>query len=723
MKRRHVGILLMLLCTVAVSSATSILWCSGKADTDYGWIDLLETEGYTVDRLEEAAVMTQAKVDLANTYDLVIVGRDVISGDYANVVDGISEVDLWNSITSPMICQTGYLWRSGKWKWLNNDSTLTTSSNIVPDVAPGDAPYDILFNGAIPEADGSFDYCDGSATLSRTSDAGNGVLIGHRDFPNELYVYAAYWGTGLEFYSGSGQYATAPRLALGGGNPNDSNRGAFNLTDVGTRIFLNAVEFMTDRIPASGPSPSTGSVGVQPTTALTWTAGLDPNGLATVNPAIKKHYVWLSNGNPADPNLSLVYTVDVTNYSDPAAEGVYSPPGLTTDKVYYWMVEEGLDNGLGGAYSAGDPNNLVSPVWMFDTSTAPFVTEQPVSTKVAAGETAVFEMGFDSISDATVTWYKNSEPLSNGGDIAIDTDPNSSILSIANVDASDEGQYYAIVSNLSGNDSDPTDTVYLGLKKQLAWYQFEQNADDSVGTNNGTVVGGMDYTAGKIATDSQVYAADPNGTNYIELTTDVYPKAGFGNGLDAFTYSCWVNLDEGEGGIILGEFNEGQTTGLRFSINSVENDISVYMRQEGGSSINPRTSVLETDSQWHYVAVTYDGSEMKIYVDGAWRTTSTNTLSNFVDWQLPFAVLAVNSRGSFNERFTGQVDDLKIYNYAFTSAEIAQEYLGVEGGWICDTELPELVYDFDDNCQVDLGDLALLATTWLDSNRVYDDGM
>lgn len=475
-------------------------------------------------------------------------------------------------------------------------------------------------------------------------------------------------------------------------------------------------------IPAHNPSPAHNAAGILPTTTLTWEAGLDQNDLTKVNPAIKKHYVWMSNGNPADPNLLLVATVDVTNYNDPAADGIYDPtPDLITDGFYYWMVEEGLDNGVGGAYPAGDPNNLVSTVWMFDTSTLPLITAQPVSVRVGAGQTAVFEVGFDSISSASVTWYKDGAPLPAGGDITIDTDLNSSTLTISNADNSDDAEYYAVVKNNGG--SSETDTVHLSFKKLLAWYQFEQNADDSAGTNNGTVMGGMVYTAGKITDDGQAYAADPNGTNYVELTTDAYPKGGFGDGLDAFTYSCWVNLDPGEGGIILGEFNDGSTTGLRFSINSVENDISVYMRQEGGSSINPRSSALATDSQWHHVAVTYDGSEMKIYVDGSWRTTSTRTLTNFVDWQRPLVLLAVNSRGSINDRFTGQVDDLKIYNYAFTSAEIAQAYLGVEGGWICDTELPELVYDFDDNCQIDLGDLVLLATTWLDSNRVYEDGI
>ncbi len=105
MKTRQIGTLLIAISAVGISSATTILWCSGGTAFDQGWIDLLQAEGYTVNRLAAASVMTQAKVDMVNTFDLVIVGRDTISGDYAST----EEVTLWNSITSPMICQNGYL--------------------------------------------------------------------------------------------------------------------------------------------------------------------------------------------------------------------------------------------------------------------------------------------------------------------------------------------------------------------------------------------------------------------------------------------------------------------------------------------------------------------------------------------------------------------------------------------------------------------------------------
>lgn len=469
------------------------------------------------------------------------------------------------------------------------------------------------------------------------------------------------------------------------------------------------------------PSPANAAIGVLPEAAVTWKAGLDPADLTKVNPAIKKYYVWMTNGNPTDPNLAVVATIDIANYADITADGVYVPtPNLGYDKTYSWKVEEGLDNGQGGAYSAGDPNNLTGPVWTFQTAgTVPSITVQPASVKVDAGQTVVFTIGYASVSSPSVIWYKDGAPLAAGGDITIDSGNDSSTLSIANADSGNEGGYYAVVTN-SGGSSDPTATAYLRLNQRLAWYRFEQNLDDSEGGNHGSSLYGMQYAAGPVVADGQAYAADPNGTNYALLTNDAFPKAGFGNGLDVFTYGCWVKLDAGQGGAILGDLIVGANTGIRFSVNGVENDISLYLRQQGGQAVTAGTSPLSRDGQWHHVAATYNASQVKIYVDGVLKSTSgINTLTNFVPWEFPMVVMAINGRGSVEQRFSGQIDDLQILNYALTSEQVAQTYLSVKGGWVCDSQQPALLYDYDNNCQVDIGDLAIFAAKWLESNRIY----
>ena len=597
----------------------------------------------------------------------------------------------------------------GLWVQYNNDGNGVyprTLDFLVKTEAGGNTGWvriDKLYNeGETPTGDFPFAMISGWNHIEVTSTA-KGDL-------DEVTVFV----NGTKVYTTSGAYGIAmDEVLFGYWHPTYTNKDGY---------FDNLQMLLGPIYGAHNPDPGHSEGAILPSTSLTWEAGLDPQDLTQVNPAILKHYVWMTDGSTGADDLTLVDTIDITDYTDPSADAVYVPgSNLIYDTTYYWMVEEGIDNGKGGVYPPGDPNNNISgSVWSFTTvSPIPEMSLQPVSVRVDPDAAAVFNIEYSSLSSVSnVLWYKNGSRINAGGDISIDWDQAGSTLTIANADASDEGEYYAIVTN-SGGNSDPTDTVKLAVNRLLAWYQFEQNANDTVGVNDGIDTFGIDYVAGKITDDSQAYAADPNGTDYVMLTTDAYPKAGFGNGLDAFTYSCWVNLDEGEGGIVLGVFNDGMNTALRFSINSAENDISVCLRQEGNAAIIPSTAKLATDGKWHFVSVTYDSSDMILYVDGISKSKVTGTLTNFADWQYPMTLVSLNYHGSFNNRFSGKIDDLKIFNYALTKEDVAQAYLSVEGGWICDPDRPELAYDFDNNCQVDLADFALFAGEWLDSNRIY----
>lgn len=283
MKRNKLGFLLMVLCMVGMSSATSILWCSSGTN-DQGWVDLLLAEGYTVDRLEGAAAMDAAKRDLANTYDLVIVGRDTDGGQYSS---NSTEIGYWNSITAPLICQNAFIVRSGRWTWLDSSSSTSYSeTTFVVDLAAGNPLYDALFNGVTVDENGIVNYYDASTSspiaLVGTSSAGNGTLIGHRDHDSQ-YVYAAYWDQGVEFYAGSGYTPAGPRMALfaGGGSP----RGGLNVTNDGKLMFLNAVYYMSGATFNRKPFVDAGTdriVNVNETVTLEATA-FDPDSVLTIS--------------------------------------------------------------------------------------------------------------------------------------------------------------------------------------------------------------------------------------------------------------------------------------------------------------------------------------------------------------------------------------------------------------------------------------------------------
>jgi hypothetical protein len=117
-------------------------------------------------------------------------------------------------------------------------------------------------------------------------------------------------------------------------------------------------------VPATNPAPAPNNgdgtygtvVGSNVEVTLNWDAGADPTGTNLVNPAIKTHYVYLAEA--VEPNLALIATVPQVGQIVTNSHG---PITLNPDTTYLWSVEEGLDNGAGGTYVAGDPNNIQGP--------------------------------------------------------------------------------------------------------------------------------------------------------------------------------------------------------------------------------------------------------------------------------------------------------------------------------------------------------------------------
>jgi hypothetical protein len=224
----------------------------------------------------------------------------------------------------------------------------------------------------------------------------------------------------------------------------------------------------------------------------------------------------------------------------------------------------------------------------------------------------------------------------------------------------------------------------------------------------------MQYVAGATDSDGQAYAAAPDGTNYFVIldTAAVYPRAGFGNGLEQFTYSAWIKTQEGQFGTILGVQNVDTNTSIEFRVMD-DGSIRVFLRPDGGGSITSQSAAgLVWDDQWHWFTATYDGANVRVFLDGEERAAAGRPapLTTFGAWQYPMTLLARNNRGVVDTLFTGQADDLKIFNYPMTREQVAMTYHTATGKPVC-LERPQ--YDFNRDCSVSLADFAIMAQEWL----------
>lgn len=79
------------------------------------------------------------------------------------------------------------------------------------------------------------------------------------------------------------------------------------------------------------------------------------------------------------------------------------------------------------------------------------------------------------------------------------------------------------------------------------------------------------------------------------------------------------------------------------------------------------TSYISDNSGWHHVAATYDGTRATVYIDGVRRgqIATTQPIASTSD------VISVGDSDNGLDSYIGSVDDVRIYNRALSTTEIA----------------------------------------------------
>ncbi len=486
---------------------------------------------------------------------------------------------------------------------------------------------------------------------------------------------------------------------------------------------------------ATDPLPADDSVDPTATTTLTWVAPLK------YTPEVGYDLVLRKATEAVEPNFAATDNViEITDASATSPKTV----SLDYDATYYWRVDSYEPNGI--ASNATDDILHTGVVWSFTTlPSVPEVTVGPSDAAVAAGEDAVIVLEYTSLSPLTsAVWEQSSNVDPNwiaaGGTSVIDESgtPKTVTLTIPGVAIADEGLYRCLISNDGG--SDLSETATLAVKRQLAHYAFEGNANDTnTGggiTNDGiatvwaneSAMPDITYAATGLAGlgDGVVFnattdMADPN-QSYIQLPITAYPNSDVGGGLDAGTITCWVKPQTT--GTIIGTFNDGLTTGVLFSIQNTTS-ARIFKRNEFNSQNNIYFSDpnLTDGDAWYFIASTWgdENGQLKTYIARATENGHIEDIVNdisvdYIPWQYAPTIGGNNARGTIDTFFMAgsMLDDLKIYNYALAPEQIAAEFNAVTGNTLClVTSFDGDYYDTNGDCVVDMLDFADFAAAWL----------
>jgi len=215
------------------------------------------------------------------------------------------------------------------------------------------------------------------------------------------------------------------------------------------------------------------------------------------------------------------------------------------------------------------------------------------------------------------------------------------------------------------------------LGNRISEWKFDEGAGtttvDAIGSNNGDLTG----HAPTWMTEASCVSGkclQLNGTTYVDCGSD-----NSLNITDQITVSVWVNIDSYGSGSARTAISKWSSVagGRQYMLSVYPDKANFYIRRsDDGATISLAGNAVIQLNSWYNITGVFNGSAqtMVIYVNG----TKDNTLSSGV----PAAMASTASKliiGGYNsgssERFSGLIDEVRIYNAALTASVIRDQYV------------------------------------------------
>jgi len=685
--------------------------------------------------------------------DVFMVARMATSSNYANAANSAT----FNALTIPVVCFTSYVARpaDGRWGWHSGAEVRSSTSGNETTVTDAGAALGI---GAAGGQDWWTGLGDTTFNAFGSGEVGTGQILAIRGEGN---IQVAYWKAGDT--SGTGATFGSDRLLFNLHDPETDTQPLLPSTDLGRAALIAALNLIMgeldnlphDPTPEDG-EPTAGVVYDMNTADVTlgWMAGIDPNPETgyLVDPAIHGYYIYLL---AEEPNMVGVLPYDYTiqahdedpSLTDPSNE--YGTIRLDRGVTYYWQVEQAYLNPAtpGEPYLHGDPNNLMGPLWSFTVipQIVSISTVSPALSAVDAGSDV--ELSVTAVAAETYQWYKIGDP----DEMLTDGDTYSGVttdtLTISGVQLADEGLYYCVASNpLYDASNRETGPGRVMTKRLIIHYPFDEIIEEGGVSLVEDVVGGYDMVltndnplgtlpslvedvpglvTGKGLFFNNSDIDDPNNAWGQYATAGDVDMEAMGNGLTISFWVKWVGNNGAWQGII-NRRGEWAAADMMWRIDKDPTSGAISFEREGDNAGRVAATLVQDD--WHHITLTLDTtvtpSRTRMYNNGEQVATATGfTYGTGVDSEFK---LGNNNDGSSTDLFWGILSDVKVYNYALTVQEVANEFLAVRTDlpWVCDrdaygqdSELMEL--DVNNDCLINLEDFAAYAERWMDDRYQF----
>ncbi len=149
--------------------------------------------------------------------------------------------------------------------------------------------------------------------------------------------------------------------------------------------------------------------------------------------------------------------------------------------------------------------------------------------------------------------------------------------------------------------------------------------------------------------------------------------------LNKWTVEAWFNLKSSLTGhvtaVVCGEFNLSNKLNFSIGTNKAPTNYDLYVGFYDGAWRNTTNGLNPTLNQWYHVAGTYDGSTIKMYVDGEFLSDFSYSGNPQSGGQIRIARRWDESAVISTNFFDGSVPIVRVYSQSLSQTEIKKNYL------------------------------------------------
>ena len=128
-----------------------------------------------------------------------------------------------------------------------------------------------------------------------------------------------------------------------------------------------------------------------------------------------------------------------------------------------------------------------------------------------------------------------------------------------------------------------------------------------------------------------------------------------------------------KGGFNTDEKGENMNYGIWFS---TDGTISGGFETESGENFEVKSTAKYNDGKWHYVLLSYDGSLLRLDIDGEKQISTTKNTNGAIPDTTGEQPIRIGANSLDESKFfTGNIDEVRVWNRGLTDKEISEIYM------------------------------------------------